>query len=74
MVVTAYYVNLLGHLDDGSAMCANVFDNAIIAIGASYIDYEHYSVAVILLIVCLFLDFDGNLEADCKIIHPGLLG
>ena len=74
IAVSAYYIDLPGRTDDGSAMWANVLDTAILAIGTSNIDSRHYSIAVILTIIRLGLNLEDGLATGGEIILTRLLG
>lgn len=75
VAVAAYYVDLLGCSDDGSALGANVLDATILAGAASASLYgDRGFVAVIVIIVALYLDLEGGLAAGGEILHTGLLG
>lgn len=75
VAVAAYYVDLLGRSDDGSALGANVLDAAVLAGATSATLYgDRGFFAVIVIIVALYLDLEGGLTAGGEILHTRLLG
>lgn len=75
VAVAAYYVDLLGRPDDGSALGANVLDAAVLADTASAALYGNRGFfAVIVIIVALYLDLEGGLAAGGEILHTRLPG
>ena len=75
VAVAAYYVDLLGCSDDGSAFGANILDAAVFAGAAPPALYgDRGFVAIVVVIIAFYFDLEGGLAACGEILHAGLLG